>query len=31
LLEGGGNGSESCFVAARNRNGHKKGLTGKWA
>ena len=21
----GGNGSESCFVAARNRNGDKKG------
>jgi len=31
LLEGGGNGSERCFVAARNRNGHKKGLTGEWA
>ena len=25
VQQGGGNGSESCFVAARNRNGDKKG------
>ena len=27
----GETGAKSCLVAARNRNGHKKGLTGKWA